>query len=277
MWDVDAHIEAMDENGVQVQALSLPIPQAYLEDEAAAVEAATITNDSIAELCAKYPGRFKGLPILPLPHVDAALRELDRCINQLGMHGLMLGANVRGIPLDDDRFEPLWAEVNRLRLAVLLHPVTPPAYEELLDYDLTTGLGFILDSAVATLRLVNKGIFEAFPDFPFIVPHMGAFILGAWDRIQGGGPMAVDAEGAPRVIEGPTGNYLTRLYYDTATPNRRLWPVALDTVGPDHIVFGTDYPFVPNYGPAMNAVRAQELTDEARDAILGGTAARILR
>ena len=277
MWDVQAHIDAMDQAGVEIQALSLPIPQAYLEDEAQAVEAARITNDAIAELCTKYPDRFKGMPILPLPHVDAALRELDRCINGLGMHGLMLGANVRGIPLDDERFLSLWAEIDRLNLAVLLHPVTPPAYEELLDYDLTTGVGFLMDGAVATLRLVNAGIFETCQSVKFIVPHMGAYIFGGWDRLQGGGRMAVDVEGAPRAISKPTGEYLKTLYYDTATPNQRLWPVALDTVGADHIVFGTDYPFVPGYENAVASVNKAGLSESDRQAVLGGTAAQLLR
>ena len=84
MWDIDAHFEVMDRAGVQVQALSLPIPQAYFEKESDAVEAARLTNDHIAELCAKYPDRFKGMPCLPLPHVDASLKELDRTSTSSG-------------------------------------------------------------------------------------------------------------------------------------------------------------------------------------------------
>jgi aminocarboxymuconate-semialdehyde decarboxylase len=277
MWDIQAHLDVMDSGGVTTQVLSLPIPQAHLEREADAVEAARITNDAIADLCSRYPNRFKGLIILPLPHVEASLAELDRGINELGTHGIILGASARGVPLDDKSLRPLWEEMNRLRLTVLLHPVTPPAYEELLDYDLTTSIGFLLDGALATLRLVNAGICEKYPDVRIVVPHMGAFILGSWDRIQGGGPMAVDDAGAPRAISQPAGHYLKDLYYDTATPSRLLWPVALETVGADRIVFGTDYPFAPSYEGALAAVEAANLTPAEREAVLGGNAASLLR
>src|SRR5512145_3025453 len=77
MWEIAAHIDDMDAAGVEVQALSLSHPQAYLGDEDVAVEAARITNYSLAEVCARYPSRFKGLASLPLPHVEPALYELS--------------------------------------------------------------------------------------------------------------------------------------------------------------------------------------------------------
>ena len=277
MWDIDAHFEVMDRAGVQVQALSLPIPQAYFEKESDAVEAAHLTNDHIAELCAKYPDRFKGMPCLPLPHVDAALKELDRTINDLGMHGVMLGANVRGAGLDDERFRPLYREMNRLKLTVLLHPVTPPAYEETVDWDIATGAGFIYDGAVATLKLANSGVFEENPDINLIVPHMGAYLLGAWERIGGGGAGPGGSHGKARQTPKTTHDYLTKLYYDTVTPSQRLWPVALDLIGAQQIVFGTDYPFARSYEPMIESVERQQLTDAGKDAIYFGTADKLLQ
>jgi aminocarboxymuconate-semialdehyde decarboxylase len=276
MWDIDAHFEVMDRAGVQVQALSLPIPQAYFEKESDAVEAARLTNDHIAELCARYPDRFKGMPCLPLPHVDAALKELDRTINGLGMHGVMLGANVRGAGLDDERFRPLYREMNRLKLTVLLHPVTPPAYEETVDWDIATGAGFIYDGAVATLKLANAGVFEENPDINLIVPHMGAFIMAAWDRIGGGGAGPMGSAGKRRETPKPIYDYLTKLYYDTVTPAQNLWPAALATVGASQIVFGTDYPFARGYEPMIESVERQQLTDAEKDAIYHGTADHLL-
>ncbi len=126
MTDINAHIDDMDAAGVEMHALSLSIPHVYFEDPNDATEAARIVNDSIAELVAKYPARFKGLAILPLPHTDAALKELDRAITTLGLHGAALGGNVRGAGLDDERFLPLYREMNRMNLMVHLHRSSRP-------------------------------------------------------------------------------------------------------------------------------------------------------
>src|SRR5581483_11092240 len=104
MVEIDAHIEDMDRAGVDMQALSLSIPHAYFDDESVAVELARIGNETLAEVCAKHPSRFKAFVTLPLPHVDAALKELDRATATLGLHGVTIGANVKGRHLDDEAF-----------------------------------------------------------------------------------------------------------------------------------------------------------------------------
>jgi aminocarboxymuconate-semialdehyde decarboxylase len=175
----------MDRAEVEIQALSLSVPMSYFQDESDAVEAAQIVNDSLAEICARYPTRFKGMASLPLPHTDAALKELDRAINSLGLHGVGLGANARSAHLDDARILPVFPEIDRQRLTVFLHPAVPPGLEEMLDYELWVTTGFLMDSALATLRLANQGVFAENPNMSFIVPHLGTFLLSGLDRVAG--------------------------------------------------------------------------------------------
>lgn len=280
MWEIEAHIDDMDAAGVEVQALSLSHPQAYLGEEQVAVEAARITNDSLADVCARYPTRFKGLASLPLPHAEPALRELERAINILGLHGVALGANVRDIPLDDDRFLPIYREIDRLGLTIFLHPMTPPGYEELKDYNLSTAAGFLMDSAVAVLRLANRGVFEENPNLNLIVPHLGSYLLSAFERVGGGQtPRPVDSGARQRQARRPARDYLLGLYYDCVNPHLPFWKCAIETVGSDHIVFGTDYPFgtrdtIQAY---VRRVESLDLATEEREAIFSGTADRILR
>jgi aminocarboxymuconate-semialdehyde decarboxylase len=274
MVNIEAHLEDMDRTGVSVEVLSLSVPMSYFEDEDDAVTAARIVNEALAEICARYPARFKGLASLPLPHTDAALQELDRAIGTLGLHGVGLGANVRGrYHLDDDRFLPIYREINRRRLTVFLHPAIPPGLEEMLDYDLWVGAGFLMDSALATLRLAYRGVFEENPDLNFIVPHLGTFLLSGWDRVQGFSRRAQ----AAGLLRRPVGDSLRRLYYDSVNSHRPFWTCALDTVGADHIVFGTDYPFVPAQSVMDGIARVQALpiAPAEREAILGGTADRL--
>ena len=154
MVDISAHIDDMDRAGVEMCALSLSIPHVYFDAERDAVAAARIVNDTIADLCVRYPTRFKGLAVLPLPHADAALKELDRAIGTLGLHGVTLGGNVKGRHLDHETFLPLYREINRRRLTLFLHPMIPSGQEEMAEYGLAPALGYLLDTALGALRLI---------------------------------------------------------------------------------------------------------------------------
>jgi aminocarboxymuconate-semialdehyde decarboxylase len=273
MVDINAHLEDMDRAGVEMQALSLSIPHVYFDGEQDAVEAARIVNDTLAELCARYPTRFKGLAVLPLPHVEAALKELDRAINVLGLHGLTLGGNIKGRPVDDDAFLPIYREANRQRLTIHLHPMFPPGLEEMGDYGLAPAVGYLIDTPLAALRLVYKGVLEENKDLKVIVPHLGTYLVSAWDRIAAPRP---DTRGAPKK---PIGEYLRGLYYDAVNLHRPTWDCALQTIDVGQIVFGTDYPFVPEGSTERGIALINELdiSEEQREAIFSRTADAILR
>lgn len=277
MTGIEAHIEDMDRNGVTVEALSLSTPMSYFSEEKDAVEAAKIFNDSLAEICAKYPGRFKAFASLPLPHTDASLKELDRAINTLGLHGVGLGANAQhaGAQLDDARILPIYPEINRHELTIFLHPALPPGVEEQMDYGLWVAAGFLWDSTLATLRLANAGVFAQNPDMNFIVPHIGTFLLAGIDRVAGARRFPTGAaEGAKSIKETCQG-----LYYDSITNNAAFWDLAVATVGLDHIVYGTDYPFGAGEGVARIIQRLNDLkiSEADKEAIFAGTADKLLR
>jgi len=273
MVDIGAHLDDMDRAGVEVQVLSLSIPHVYFDDEADAVEAARIVNDTLADLCARHPTRFKGLAVLPLPHFGAALKELDRAIDTLGLHGVTLGGNVKGRPLDDERFLPLYQEINRRRLTIHLHPMIPPGQEEMGDYGLAPALGYLIDTALATLRLVYRGVFEENPDLKFIVPHLGTFLVSAWDRIQSPRP---DGTGH---IDQPLSVYLRRLYYDSVNLHAPTWDCALKTIDLGHVVFGSDYPFVAEGSTerGIALINGLDITGAQREQIFHGTADTLFR
>jgi aminocarboxymuconate-semialdehyde decarboxylase len=275
MVDIQAHLDDMDSAGIDVEALSLSIPHAYFDDERVATELATIVNDTLAETCARYPDRFKAFAVLPLPHVDAAVRELDRAVNTLGLHGITIGANIKGRHLDEEGFLPLYREINRHRLTVFLHPMMPPGQEEMEDFDLSAAVGFILDSTLATLRLVYRGVFDENPDLRFIVPHLGAMIPYVWDRIQTSYRTRPEA----RVhIQHDPGMSLQQLYYDSVNFHPPAWLCAMATVGVDHIVLGSDYPFaLGSMERAIACIDNLDVTNDQREMIFSGTALQLLR
>ena len=271
MVDIGAHLDDMDRTGVDVQALSLSIPHVYFDDEADAVEAAHIVNDALADLCARYPTRFKGLAVLPLPHVDAAVRELERAIDTLGLHGLTLGGNVHGRSLDDATFLPLYREINQRKLVIHCHPMIPPGQEEMSDYGIAPVLGYLLDTALATMRLAYRGVFDENPDLKFVVPHLGSYLLSAWDRMQNPRPeLNSTARPIHEVLQG--------LYYDSVNLHRPMWQCAFETIDISHIVYGSDYPFVPQSTErGIELINGLDITEEQRESIFHGTAEGLLR
>jgi aminocarboxymuconate-semialdehyde decarboxylase len=275
MVDIERHLADMDAAGVDVQALSLSIPQVYFDDERVAVELAQISNDALAEICARYPTRFKGFAVLPLPHVEAAARELERSIAELGLHGVTLGANVNGRHLDDERFLPLYGEISRRGLAIFLHPMIPPGQEEMADFDLSSAIGFLLDSTLATLRLIYRGVFDDHPNLNLIVPHLGAMLPYVWDRV------ATSYQTRPEArlyVKRPPAEYLKRFYYDGVSFHLPAWRCAIETLGPDRLLYGSDYPFaLGSMERGIACIEALDITPQQRERIFSGNALQLLK
>jgi aminocarboxymuconate-semialdehyde decarboxylase len=272
MVDISAHLEDMDRFGVDMQVLSLSIPHAYFDDETDAVAACRIVNDALAEVCTRYPTRFKGLALLPLPHVDAAVKELERAVNILGLHGVALGGNIKGRSIDDPSFTPVFGELNRLGMVVHFHPMIPPGEEEMTDFGISPQIGYLMDTAIAALRLANSGILAEHPNMKVVMPHLGTILVGAWDRILN------SPRGNSGKLAQPLEFYLKGLYYDSVNLHRPMWDCALQTVDVSHIVYGTDYPFVPGSTErGIELINALDITEAQREGIFHANVEPLLR
>jgi len=275
MFDPEMRLRAMDEAGVQTQLLSYTCPNCYWADGKAAETVARAMNDHLADVCARWPDRFRGLGSVPLQDVDLALKELERAVDQLGMLGLIILANVNETPLDDPRFEPFWAALDARRLPVLLHPTVPPGVEAMgMDrYGLVPALGFMIDTTLAVARLVLAGVFERHPDVRLIVGHTGAtvpFIAGRLDQCHRFIP-----ETRARISKPPS-EYLKRLYYDTVTYDVEALMLAYKLAGPEHLLYGSDYPHViGDVRGCAERVEAMPIPEREKELIRAGNARRL--
>lgn len=270
MFDIDHRLRDMDKKGIDMRVLSLSTPNVYVWQGEAQVRMARVMNDNTARLCRAHPDRFVGLASLPLGDVEAALTELDRAVNELGMVGVMIGSNVDGVPMNDSRFEPVWARLNALRLPVFEHPMFPANNDGMGEYELPLRLGFVFDTTLAVTRMIYSGIFARYPDFPYIMAHTGGTLLTVVERLDNGYRLFPDCR---KHIDKLPSEYAKNLYYDTTSFFAPALRMALDFVGPEHLLWGTDDPFIlsdTRHVEDMNLPPA----DTAR--ILGGNAARIL-
>ncbi|HEY7697672.1 MAG TPA: amidohydrolase family protein, partial [Vicinamibacteria bacterium] len=271
MTDVALRIEEMDRVGVDVQVLSLSVPNVYFAEEGREPEIARKTNDAYAELIARNPRRFKALASVPMDVPDEASKELARALDELKLQGVLLLSHIRGKPLTDPRFRRFFEEANRRKLFILVHPMLPSGMgEQLKDYVLGPLVGFPFDSTLAVARMCFDGLFQDFPDIRFLVPHLGGAIPYLLPRLDQG---FHDFPACRAKIENPPSFYLKKLYFDTVSASPSTISFVRDLAGANHIAFGSDYPHLPgSMSGAATAVGSAGIPESDKARIFSGTA-----
>ena len=275
MWSVDERLEDMQSAGIDMQVLSLSLPNVFFEDRATAKALAQSTNEALASLCRSHPTKFKALASVPLPHVEDSIDELHRAIDHLGMHGLMLGGNINGRPLDSPEFVPFYEEANKLGMAILIHPMIPVGIEAMGVYDLAATAGFMLDTTLAAARLAYSGILEHFGDLRVIIPHLGGVFPYIISRIDN----AYRTRPECRLnISQPPSHYLKQLYIDDVSFHLPALRCALETVGASQLLLGSDYPYaLGDMKRAVESLKELGLSPEDEEKVYSGNALGILR
>ena len=273
LTDLDARWRQLEPFRDLAQVLVLAVPPIEeIGPPAIAAGLAALANDEMAELVRAHPERFAGFAAaLPLHDVDASVRELERAVKDLGALGAQVYSNVNGLPLDDARFEPLWARFESLDRTAWLHPTRPADS----DYGLWWSLGWPYETAAALTRLVYSGLMERHPDLK-VLAHHGAGMVPHFSSRLAMGPGYRQVKDK---LQRPPLVYFKRFYADTAlfgAPN--AVQCVLDFFGPGHVLFGTDMPLGPERSveATIADIEASDLTEEQRTAVFGGNASQVL-
>ncbi len=242
-WSPESTLAMMDRQGIATAITSISAPGVYFGDRSFARELARRCNEISARLVSNHPRRFGAFAVVPLPDVEAALREVEYALDVLRLDGLVLLASIGDQYLGDPEFDPFFEELNRRKAVVFIHPTVPPG-AQVPRLNLPAPLvDFIFDTTRAVANLIFSGTLERCPDIRFIVSHAGGAVpYIAWRLSLFGNVLPGIDEKAPKGALF----YLKRLYYDTALSAS---PYALrslqELVDPSHILFGSDYPFAP--------------------------------
>lgn len=267
-------LEMMDKTGIITQVLSVPSPSVYFLDKSPADHLARHVNEEFATICREHPEKFRALASVAMQDIELALGNLSHALDELEMDGVMLLTNIDGVPLDDGRFEPFWEAANERDLLVYVHPTVPDA-DHLSDYALAIGVGFLGDTNLALARLSYSGVFERHPRIRWIFSHLGGtlpFMLPRLDSYYRQFPEC--RERAPR----PPSEYIKGLLFDTATSHRPAVRCAVDTLGLERLVFGSDYPHVPGgVEPFLSALEATGAKGEELVELTRGRASALLQ
>ena len=268
-FDLQARIAEMDRQGIAMRILSLSSPSVYEWPADEQVRMARYINDQMARACNQHPTRFQGLATLPLGDTAAALSELDRSLDELGLIGVAIGSNVGGKPLNHPDLEPVWQAINRRRVPVIEHPMLPLGSEHMDEFELPLRVGFVYDTTTAVARMIYGGVFERYPDFPFIIAHTGGALLSLLERLDNGYRLFPDCR---KHISTLPSDYARRLYYDTCSFYGPVLEMARSIVGAERLLWGADDPFI---GAGPGHVQNLDFTAQEKDLILGGNAQRI--
>lgn len=274
MTDPIQRLADMDRVGIDVEVLSVSTPNVFFAEGAGQVEVARAVNDAYAELIAQHPKRFKGFASIPMDAPDAALRELDRALGELKLHGVVLLSNIRGRALTDASYRPFFEEANRRRLCIFLHPMIPVASEVFNEYVLGPLVGFPFDTSLAVARMCFRGIFRDFPDIRWVIGHLGGAIPYLMERLDNG---YRDFAECREHIDALPSTYLKQLHYDTVSFSGPALRMVREMVGVDHMVMGSDYPhMLGSIDRAVTSIQGLDIPDPDKQAIFSGTALRIL-
>jgi aminocarboxymuconate-semialdehyde decarboxylase len=273
-FDLERRFADMDAAEVDVQVLSAT-PQSYLygEEAALALTCSIIQNNQIAKLVTAHPDRFLGIATLPMQAPELAAAELSRAVRTLGLRGAMIGSNVNGRNLDDPALEPFWAAAAALGAFIFVHPHAGAAAERLGSYYLKNLVGLPFETTVAGASLVFGGVLERHPSLKVCLSHGGGFLPYQAGRFRHG--FEVRPEAKVSLAHGPQPS-IGRLFYDTILHDKPTLEFLISSVGPHHVLLGSDYPF--DMGNLDCVARVEELAIPAkdRDLILGGYAGGIL-
>jgi aminocarboxymuconate-semialdehyde decarboxylase len=270
MFDIDARLRKMDAEGIDMRLLSLSTPSVYEWDADEQVGAARTINDATARVVRAHPDRFGGVATLPWGGPpEAALDELERVVGELGLKSVAVGSNIGGVSLDDPQLDPIWRRIDELRLPVIEHPMFPVNTNGMDAFELPLRVGFVFDTTLALTRMIYAGVFERYPNFPYIVAHTGGALLTILERLDNGYRLFPDCRAN---ISRLPSDYAKRLYYDTCSFYGPALRMALEIVGPGQLLWGSDDPFI---GADDSHVQALDLDEADRRSILGQNASTL--
>jgi aminocarboxymuconate-semialdehyde decarboxylase len=274
----EERLRDMDAQGVDVHVVSIHTPFfGYNLDAAQGRRLAHEVNDEIGAMVRRWPTRFAGLGTLPMQDVKAAIDELERAVNVLGLKGVELDTLVNGENWDDPRFLPLFKAAEAMGAVLFFHP--QPEHNFMMErapgYGLSNTLGVIVEDSIVVAVLIFGGILEKCPALKVVIAHGGGPACLAMGRLDRGWQ---SRPGARLHIPQPPSAYQRRLYYDTVVGSETALRFLLDQVGADRVVLGSDWPFVPWHPSPVAWVQGlKSLTAEEKDRIVSRNLEALLK
>ena len=259
-WSEERALAHMDLRNIETSLISVSSPSVdFLKTPHARARLSREVNEFAGVIIKQNPNRFGAFATLPLPDIETSLTEIGYALDMLKLDGVAMETNFNGIYLGDARLDPIFAELNRRRATLFLHPTSPPCFEQLGLGRASPILEFPLDTSRTVTDLIFAGTLIKYPNIRMIIPHAGGALSAIAERIAGFSTL-------PFLKQRPAGGaeevrkVLASLYYDlagSASDNAIERLRQLTSVS--HILFGSDFPFTPSAGIDANVTNFRNL------------------
>jgi predicted TIM-barrel fold metal-dependent hydrolase len=273
-WSAAQSLESMDKNGIGISITSISSPGFWFGNPDETKKLVRLCNDFSAALCRDYPARFGMFAHLPLPDIEASLREIEYAFDVLRADGVALVTNYDSKYPGDEKFWPVFEELNRRHAVVFFHPNTP-AYGTLPTGFPPPTLEFPFETTRAIGSLLYGGTLARTHDIRFIFPHAGGTLPYLAERLA---RMAMKPELKAKVPNGVLPE-LQRLNFDVAiSANKLVFGALLNLVKPDNVVFGSDYPHAgePTMAATVQNLSKLGLSENELDGVRRNNAMRLI-
>ena len=271
-------LAAMDAQGIDVAVLSIN-PNWYDADRDLAAQVIAVQNEAMAAFCAAHADRFAALASVALQFPDLAAQQLEQAMKQMGLRGAAIGGSVGTAEIADAKFHPFWAKAEELGAVVFIHPQasgSAPLAERLKGNGLLGNvIGNPLETTIALSHLIFEGTLDRFPRLKICAAHGGGYLPSYMSRSDHG-CQTFPTQCTPGVPKLKPTEYVKRIYYDSLVFTPEALRHLAAEAGADHIVMGTDYPYPWVDAPVDHVLNTPGFSDAEREAILGGTARRLL-
>jgi len=248
------------------------------KDVVAAIES---SNRHLAKCRDLHPDKFVAMATCVPNGGDAFLKELERAIKQDDARAVIINSSHHGHYPDEDAAKPFFKLVTDLDIPVFIHPgdATTPAMK---DYRLASSIGRPAENCLSLARLIVRGILEDFPRATIVASHGGGGICEVIGRMNYAYELQDECyflgSYTPIKIKHEPGHYLKRMYFDTVSYHPPAAQLVVDTVGPDHVLYGSDAPPLTSLKPrAIKLVEGLRVSDEDREKIFWRNAAKLLK
>jgi aminocarboxymuconate-semialdehyde decarboxylase len=272
----DVRLEVMDQQGIDVEALSIN-PTWYRAERDVAERVVSIQNEVLARYCATHPDRFVAFASVALQFPDLAAQQLEHAVKQLGLRGAAVGATVGGDEFADPKFHPFWEKAEELDVLLFLHPQGTPDLARRLGGNgwLTNTIGNPLDTTIALSHLIFEGTLDRFPGLKLCSAHGGGYLPSYAARSDYALRVHPEMDTGVQLQKRPT-EYLRQLYFDTLIFTSEALRHLAAEVGVSQLMLGTDHPYPWQPDSVDHILEAEGFSDEERIAMLGTTAAALL-
>ncbi len=236
-YNADAHLKWMDEAGVQTSVLTLAAPHPT------SAKVVRSTNEAAAKLKQEHPGRFLFCAALPLPDVDAAIREAIYALDTLKADGIKLATNVEGQYLGAPELDTLFSVLNERKAVIILHPHRPePVNRQVMQQTPLAMQEYLSETTRAVSNMISRNVLARYNHIKVVVPHCGAYLPLSVPRMKSLTPVM---QANKMVGEIDWEKNLAVLYYDLAGAHSpEVIRMLLTITTPDHLLYGSDYPYV---------------------------------